>query len=223
MLGDDMDKPIGNQSLWIHIFLTTNTGAAFSSGASNPKLVRTLQFLISFATLIVIYFVSKNRLYLFCFSVLSIGGFFNFFDGVINGAVMDYFQFNKYSPVGSAIFNVPDMCVVGSTILFLLIFITTMIRQIALGPENKIDTQLPLNLFLDTTQKVCYLCLFQNNKVIKKEKITTNNNLTDLIVEHINRMLKNCNVKKESIKKIYLTVGPGSFTGTRVGVLIAKT
>jgi tRNA threonylcarbamoyl adenosine modification protein YeaZ len=44
-----------------------------------------------------------------------------------------------------------------------------------------------------------------------------------LVVEHINKILKISKVNKKEIKSIYLTSGPGSFTGVRVGAIIAKT
>jgi hypothetical protein len=115
------------------------------------------------------------------------------------------------------------MCVVGSIILFLCIYLVNTIIKLTKGSEIEINKKLPVSLFIDCTQKVCFLCLFQEQAIIKKKEIETNNNLTDLVVEHIKSMLKYCEVDKKDIKNIYVTTGPGSFTGTRVGTLIAKT
>jgi tRNA threonylcarbamoyl adenosine modification protein YeaZ len=79
-----------------------------------------------------------------------------------------------------------------------------------------------MNLFIDTTQKTCNLCLFEKTKIYDKFSIETNNNLTDIVVELIEKLLKKNKIKRSDIKVIYLTVGPGSFTGVRVGTLIAK-
>jgi tRNA threonylcarbamoyl adenosine modification protein YeaZ len=78
-----------------------------------------------------------------------------------------------------------------------------------------------MNLFIDCTQKNFYLCLF--NKEILDSKITpTNNNLTDISINIINSFFKKNNIKNKDIKNIYLVVGPGSFTGVRVGCIIAN-
>ncbi|MDR0985326.1 MAG: tRNA (adenosine(37)-N6)-threonylcarbamoyltransferase complex dimerization subunit type 1 TsaB [Mycoplasmataceae bacterium] len=79
------------------------------------------------------------------------------------------------------------------------------------------------SLFIDTTQKYCYLAVLKDKKIISKISILTHNNLTDLVVEHINQILKKTKVNKELIKNIYIAIGPGSFTGVRVSTTITKT
>lgn len=79
------------------------------------------------------------------------------------------------------------------------------------------------NLFLDTTQNYCHIAIFTTSKIVKSVSVKTNNNLTDLVVEHINKILKNANIRDSHISSLYLLIGPGSFTGLRVGCLIAKT
>jgi tRNA A37 threonylcarbamoyladenosine modification protein TsaB len=64
--------------------------------------------------------------------------------------------------------------------------------------------------------------LFEKTKIYDKFSIETNNNLTDIVVELIEKLLKKNKIRKSDIKAIYLTLGPGSFTGVRVGTLIAK-
>jgi tRNA threonylcarbamoyl adenosine modification protein YeaZ len=78
-------------------------------------------------------------------------------------------------------------------------------------------------LFIDTTQKKCNFGLYKKDKFIKTFSIDTNNNLTDIAVEYLDKLLTSAKIKKTEIKKIYLTIGPGSFTGVRVGILIAKS
>jgi tRNA threonylcarbamoyl adenosine modification protein YeaZ len=78
------------------------------------------------------------------------------------------------------------------------------------------------SLFIDTTQSVCYLAVLQNTKLIGKFQTPTHNNLTDIVIEHIDTLLKDNDIDKEDITKVYIVNGPGSFTGVRVNALIAK-
>jgi tRNA threonylcarbamoyl adenosine modification protein YeaZ len=80
-----------------------------------------------------------------------------------------------------------------------------------------------LSLFIDTTQTYCNLAILNNEVIIKQFTVKTNNNLTEIVVEHIDNLLKQTKLTHHDIKKIFLVIGPGSFTGVRIGVLIAKT
>ncbi|MDR0341048.1 MAG: hypothetical protein LBH55_02135 [Mycoplasmataceae bacterium] len=80
-----------------------------------------------------------------------------------------------------------------------------------------------MNLFIDCTQKNFYLGIFENNSFVDKQIIPTNNNLTDIAIEYIGKLLTKNNLKKTDIKSIYLVLGPGSFTGVRVGILITQS
>lgn len=75
-------------------------------------------------------------------------------------------------------------------------------------------------LFIDTTQNFCALGLIHNKKVICFIKKQTHNNMTDVVVEQIDSLLNKNKIKHNQIKGIYLLLGPGSFTGCRVGYVI---
>lgn len=81
-----------------------------------------------------------------------------------------------------------------------------------------------MKLFIDTTQNYCNLALINDkNQIVDKYQELTNNNMTDLVVEKIDYILKKNIVDKNAIEAIYLLIGPGSFTGCRVGYIIAVT
>jgi len=78
------------------------------------------------------------------------------------------------------------------------------------------------SLFIDCTQEYLYLALLSTNKIISSNVIPTKNNLTDLAIEYIKKLLSKKKVILKEIKKIFLIRGPGSFTGVRVGVIISN-
>ena len=80
------------------------------------------------------------------------------------------------------------------------------------------------SLFIDTTQNYCNLAILDDqNLIVNKLQILTHNNMTDVVIEKISELLNLTNVDKKDIKNIYLLIGPGSFTGCRVGYIIAES
>jgi predicted transglutaminase-like protease len=140
---------------------------------------------------------------------------------LVKNKVLDYLQFSN-NMVGGSIFNVPDMCVVGGTILFLVAFIIYTIIGMVVNLEKNVNKNKPINLFIDTTQKHLNICLFQGIEINIRKSIPTNNNLTDVAIEHIRKLLKYAKVQPNQIDNIYITIGPGSFTGDRIGSIIVK-
>lgn len=77
-------------------------------------------------------------------------------------------------------------------------------------------------LYIDTHDKVLVLALFKEKKLVDKVVLETLK-LSSKIVEQLEQLLKLNNVDVASIKHIIVINGPGSFTGVRIGVTIAKT
>ena len=78
-------------------------------------------------------------------------------------------------------------------------------------------------LFIDTHYKDILLCIFKDNKLLKKEEL---NNVKSTSIETmplLDKLLSECEIKVNDLNKIAVCNGPGSFTGTRIGVTIAKT
>jgi tRNA threonylcarbamoyl adenosine modification protein YeaZ len=80
-----------------------------------------------------------------------------------------------------------------------------------------------ISLFVDASLSYCNLAIIENNKVLRHISIKTNNNLTDLIVEHIDELLNSARLHQKDVKRLLIVIGPGSFTGIRVASTIAKT
>ena len=77
-------------------------------------------------------------------------------------------------------------------------------------------------LFIDTCNKYCYVAIYNIAKKIDEIKLVTNKNVTDLITISIKKLILKNKIKFEKIETIYLNIGPGSFTGEKVGVVICK-
>ncbi|WP_027119512.1 tRNA (adenosine(37)-N6)-threonylcarbamoyltransferase complex dimerization subunit type 1 TsaB [[Mycoplasma] testudinis] len=79
-------------------------------------------------------------------------------------------------------------------------------------------------LFFDSSFKNLNLCLFdKTGAILDSFSIPTKNNLTEIALEHLNNFLVKNKVKNKQIEAFYVTKGPGSFTGVRMGCLVAKT
>lgn len=76
-------------------------------------------------------------------------------------------------------------------------------------------------LFIDTTQEYCVLALVSNKKVVAIIKQYAMGSIADILVNSIKKLLSKNKVKKEQINNLYLIIGPGSFTGSRMGYLVA--
>ncbi len=77
-------------------------------------------------------------------------------------------------------------------------------------------------LYIDThSDKIC-LVIFKNDKVlVVNEKETHQHSTTTMPV--LIESLKKASIEIEDISEIFVVNGPGSFTGVRLGVTIAKT
>jgi len=78
-------------------------------------------------------------------------------------------------------------------------------------------------LYLDTSSSFLYAAILEDDKVLEQIKDQLGNNLSSHTLPRVEEMLKVNNVKVDDIGKIICVNGPGSFTGIRIGLTIAKT
>ena len=76
--------------------------------------------------------------------------------------------------------------------------------------------------YIDTTSDYLYSCIYQDGKVLTELKKKLEHDLSVYSVDEINKMMESINIKPIDIDKIIVVTGPGSFTGIRIGVTIAK-
>lgn len=78
-------------------------------------------------------------------------------------------------------------------------------------------------LYIDTTSNYLYTGVVENDSLICERKIRFDKDLSTMALTTIVDMLNEKKIAPDDINKIILVNGPGSFTGCRIGITIAKT
>lgn len=76
--------------------------------------------------------------------------------------------------------------------------------------------------YIDTTSNYLYTALVSNEKVIAEVKEKLDSDLSVYALPRISSMFEKNNISPDEVSKIIVVNGPGSFTGIRIGVTIAK-
>lgn len=79
-----------------------------------------------------------------------------------------------------------------------------------------------ITLFIDTSTNTLTVALIEDDKVLEESTVSSSEHSKQTLPE-IEKLFKNNNIEPKSVNKIMVTNGPGSFTGIRIGVTIAKT
>lgn len=80
-----------------------------------------------------------------------------------------------------------------------------------------------ISLFIDTSISFPTISLIKDNEVIFDFHEEIKSDMSSKILSIIDLGLCKSNISIKSINKIFVVTGPGSFTGVRIGVTIAKT
>ena len=80
-----------------------------------------------------------------------------------------------------------------------------------------------ISLFLDTSSSNLNVGVLKNKELLKEKHIHFEKDLSKYALNEIKELLDSLNLKPNDIDNIYCVNGPGSFTGLRIGVTIAKT
>lgn len=80
-----------------------------------------------------------------------------------------------------------------------------------------------MGLFLDTTNKKFVIALINNGIVTHFEMKDTEQRVAKYANKWIKEFLKKTGVKLEELENFYITKGPGSFTGVKVGLNFFQT
>lgn len=77
-------------------------------------------------------------------------------------------------------------------------------------------------LFIDTHSELLTVAILNDNKLNKKE-VESINSHSVILLPLIDSLLKEETLEPKDIERIVVVNGPGSFTGVRIGLTVAKT
>ena len=78
-------------------------------------------------------------------------------------------------------------------------------------------------LFIDTSSLYLTIAIIDDNKIVFNHKEQVEKDMSSKIIPIIDNGFKECSFSIKDINKIFVVNGPGSFTGVRIGVTVAKT
>lgn len=77
-------------------------------------------------------------------------------------------------------------------------------------------------LFIDTSTKYLCIGIAKDEKVIYKFQQEAIKKQSELTIPFLQKALKENNLELKDIDEVTVTIGPGSFTGIRIGMCVAK-
>ena len=78
-------------------------------------------------------------------------------------------------------------------------------------------------LFFDTSSDLLKVSLIKDDKIIFDKELHTKNDHSSYLVPTIDEAFKSNNIDFNELDEIIVGNGPGSFTGTRISIAVAKT
>lgn len=78
-------------------------------------------------------------------------------------------------------------------------------------------------LFFDTSSDLLKVSLIKDNKIIFDKELHTKNDHSSYLVPTMDEAFKSNNIDFKELDEIIVGNGPGSFTGTRISIAVAKT
>ncbi len=78
-------------------------------------------------------------------------------------------------------------------------------------------------LIIDTSSEHCLMGIAQDGKILSSLITLHANQLSQTLIPSLQKLLQESGLKLSQLNEIAVGIGPGSYTGTRVGVSIAKS
>lgn len=80
----------------------------------------------------------------------------------------------------------------------------------------------PYILCIETSTEMCSVALARGTECIAVQESNTNNSHAKNMIPYIEEVLKNSSISQSELHAIAVSIGPGSYTGLRIGVSTAK-
>lgn len=78
-------------------------------------------------------------------------------------------------------------------------------------------------LGVDTSEKMLFVCLYDDEKELYLTSYDAWQRQSEYLVEEIAKAFETAGIKKSDLGAVVSSVGPGSYTGVRIGLTVAKT
>jgi tRNA threonylcarbamoyl adenosine modification protein YeaZ len=79
-----------------------------------------------------------------------------------------------------------------------------------------------IQLLIDTSAKYLAIGIAKDNKIVAKTQYEAWQRQSELTIDEINKLFKSTNIKPKEVTRVIVANGPGSYTGVRIGLTIAK-
>lgn len=80
-----------------------------------------------------------------------------------------------------------------------------------------------ISLWIDSATPTLWLALMRSDEVIASHQQQGDNDHSKTLMPSVERLLQEASLTVKDLHEIVVGVGPGSYTGTRIGVVVAKT
>ena len=75
-------------------------------------------------------------------------------------------------------------------------------------------------LLVDTSSDYLVIVVANDNSILASQLIYAGKKISELLLEQVNNILKSISLSIDDIDEFYAGIGPGSFTGVRIGVAL---
>lgn len=80
-----------------------------------------------------------------------------------------------------------------------------------------------ISLFIDTADKNVIVSILNDLEIIYYDSVENKNDLSEKLLPMVEKAFDSVSLNIKNVEKIFAVNGPGSFTGVRIGVTVAKT
>jgi tRNA threonylcarbamoyl adenosine modification protein YeaZ len=87
--------------------------------------------------------------------------------------------------------------------------------------KNRMKTEVTLGI--DTTNKTMSVCLFTDQQLLASKILNVKKNHSLTLMPAIQELMSDVDLLPQDLTRIIVVSGPGSYTGARIGVVVAKT